>query len=73
MARLSCVPEKTKGEVRLDHNEIDIPDGRQADATALADRRRCLPGASLAFDPELRKFSTQQAGHPVDVGLLVLC
>ena len=25
-ARLSCVPEKAKGEVRLDHNQTDIPD-----------------------------------------------
>jgi len=24
MARLSCVPAKTKGEVRLDHGKIDI-------------------------------------------------
>lgn len=37
-AQLSCVPEKTKGEVRLDHSEIEVLGQQRADITALAYR-----------------------------------
>jgi hypothetical protein len=61
------LPAKTKGAVRLDEGELDIPGARRADITAWAGRRRHSPRSALATDASLRKTRSQQAGHPVDI------
>jgi hypothetical protein len=49
---------KTKGDLRLEESQIDIPGAQSADTITLADRRRHLPRSGLAKGAFLRKRRT---------------
>jgi hypothetical protein len=66
---LLCVAAKTKGDLRPDESEIDIPTQQRAGITALVDRY--LPRPSLEIDANLRNTRLQRTGHLMDFSLLI--
>jgi hypothetical protein len=59
---LFCVRSKTKGEVRLDANKIDIFGTRRADVTGLGARGPCVEGSALPKSVESDKLSLNKVG-----------
>jgi len=59
---LFCVRSKTKGEVRLDANKIDIFGARRADVTDLVHENPCVEGSALPKSVESGKLSLNKVG-----------
>ena len=60
---------KTKGEVRLDDNEIRISGARRADVTGVGAWEPSCRGFGIAKILKKRQLHPRQGCHPVDVGL----
>ena len=59
---------KTKGGPRLDEEKIELPGAKEAEVPGFDARPLTRSALGLANDVRLRKSSTVEAGHPVDVG-----